>query len=134
LGDKPTIQYLNTDLALVATVPFDSLAAELKSRGVYPLYDISHCDDGQFHATLETEESYTEPDANIAAMLTAIEALPSTMRHLWDACTKREFNIGYDCGDEPWAFNQGLSNETLRRIAQCGCTLRITLYPNRPES
>ena len=43
----------------------------------------------------------------------------------------REFNIGYDCGEEPWAFNQGLSAETLRRVAAVKASLRWTLYPDR---
>jgi hypothetical protein len=62
-------------------------------------------------------------------MLDAIEAIDEPAKELWRACTKREFNIGYDCGDEPWAFNNGLSNRTLDRIARLGASLRITLYP-----
>lgn len=69
-------------------------------------------------------------------MLEAIEAVlgpegDARAAAMWWACTRREFNIGYDCGAEPWAFNQGLSNETLRRIAACGGSLRWTLYPDR---
>ena len=49
-------------------------------------------------------------------------------------CTTREFNLGYDCGAEPWAFNQGLSSELLGRIAAVGASLRLTIYPDREES
>ena len=131
MTDEPIIHYLNSDLDLVASVPLADLAAELESRGVFPLH-VEQFDDGLWHSTLERDDcDHTEPDANIAEILTAIEALPPAAMETWNACTKREFNVGYDCGDEPWAFNQGLSNETLRRMAECGATFRLTLYPYR---
>lgn len=133
LADEPVIRYLNTDLDLVGSVALDTLAAALEALGVFPL----HCersDDGLWYCTLETEKhDHTEPESNIAEMLSAIESLPDELMQTWGECSKREFNVGYDCGDEPWAFNQGLSNDTLRRLAQCGATFRVTLYPFRPD-
>ncbi|MEM7315379.1 MAG: hypothetical protein AAF497_19740 [Planctomycetota bacterium] len=75
-----------------------------------------------------------EPEPNILRLLDAVDALTDASRELWNSCTKREFNVGYDCGDEPWAFNQSLSNGVLRRMADCGSTFRITLYPRCAES
>ncbi len=46
---------------------------------------------------------------------------------------RREFNIGYDCGAEPWAFNQGLSAHLLGRMATAGASLRVTIYPDREQ-
>jgi len=129
--DEPIIRYLNTDLELVASVPLDDLAVSFELLGVFPLH-VTHGGDGLCDCWLETENDHDEPEANIAEMLSAIESLPAPAMKIWNDCTKREFNIGYDCGDEPWAFNQGLSNETLRRMAACGATLRVTLYPFRP--
>jgi hypothetical protein len=63
------------------------------------------------------------------ALLTAIEALDPKSRIQWDACVIREFNIGYDCGDEPRAFSHGLTASTLARVAALSISLRITLYP-----
>ena len=133
MTDKPIIRYLNSDLDLVATVPLADLAAELESRGDFPFH-VEQMDDGLWYSTFETAKyDHTEPDANVAEMLSAIEALPPAAMETWNACTKREFNVGYECGDEPWAFNQGLSNETLRRMAKCGATFRLTLYPFRAD-
>jgi hypothetical protein len=66
-------------------------------------------------------------------MLDAIEGLRRPARSIWARCTLREFNIGYDCGDEPWAYNDGLAHETLSRIARAGASMRITLYPPTPR-
>lgn len=126
--NKRPIRYLNTDLDLVASNDLDVLVAALDALGVSALH-VTHGEDGLWRSTLETAEQHEEPEATIQAMLTAIETLDQTAHALWGTCTQREFNIGFDCGDGPWAFNQGLSNATLLRLAQSGATLRVTLYP-----
>ena len=142
------IQYLNTDLDLIAPCDFAPLTEALAAHGVRPLYQPDQGADGQWYSKLEIDVDIDpeEPDVTIGVMLDAIEALlgqgatsrpssnaPSSAATLWAQCTLREFNLGYDCGSEPWAFNQGLANDTLRRIAACGSTLRITLYPPTEE-
>ena len=122
------ICYLNTDLDLTAPRDLTPLAAALKIHGVRALH-VTAGDDGLWYAIFETDEQFQEPEPNIAAMLTAIESLSESALDDWRSCTCREFNIGYDCGSEPWAFNQGLSADTLRRTAAAATSLRITLYP-----
>ena len=127
-----TITYLNTDLVLVSSADLTSLAAVFESRGVPPLY-VTQGGDGLWHVTFETEDQYTEPEPNIEMMVGVIEALDERDRSVWLSCIKREFNIGYDCGAEPWAFSQGLSCFLLGRMAALGASLRFTLYPDREE-
>lgn len=123
-----SIRYLNTDLDLVAGRDLVPLANALEARGVSSLF-VTPGDDGRSYATFETDNQYETPESNISAMLAAIESLDENVRALWSECSLREFNIGYDCGYEPWAFNNGLTNATLLRIANAGASLRITLYP-----
>jgi len=125
-----TICYLNTDLDLVSEVDLTGLAAAFKRKGVYALH-VTHAPDGLWHARFETDEQYTEPEGNIAKLVTAVESLGKANRAAWQSCSKRDFNIGYDCGDQPWEFNQGLSAKLLGRLAAIGGSLRITLYPDR---
>lgn len=125
------IRYLNTDLDLVASVDLALLAATFESKGVFPLH-VTRGENGLWSATFETEEEYEDPESNITAMLSVIEQLDEPERSVWQSLTVCEFNIGYDCGTKPWAFNQGLSNDLLRRIAEVKASLRVTLYP--PES
>jgi hypothetical protein len=133
--DAPKIKYLNTDLDLVAAFDLTPLASALEARGVFPLH-VTIGGGEAWYSTLEVETmgpKLESPEVTIRSMLDAIEALDGEMREHWTQCSKREFNIGYDCGDEPWAYNDGLSHETLKRIAQAGASLRITLYPYRPS-
>jgi len=127
------IHYANTDLDLVAPRDLTPLTDALNALSIYTL-NLGQGNDGRWYSTLEVNsgELETDPERTIRAMLDAIEALDGEAKQLWAECSKREFNIGYDCGDEPWAFNQGLSNATLQRMAAMGATLRITIYPERP--
>ena len=125
-----TICYLNTDLDLTSAGDLTALAAGFESGGVPPLH-VTRRADALWYATFETSVQFTEPAPNIAAMLAIVESLPGPLRAMWDGCTQREFNIGYDCGNEPWAFNQGLPADLLGRMAAAGTSLRVTLYPDR---
>ena len=125
------IEYLNTDLELVAAQDLAALVTSFEQHGLFKLHADRH-EDGLWYANFETEESFEEPEPNIKYMLSTIESLPDSLASAWLACSVREFNIGYECGDEPWAFNQVISALTLQRIASVGAALRFTLYP--PEA
>ncbi len=124
------ITYLNADLDLMSAEDLTPLTAAFKARGARALF-VTRGGDGQWYATFETDERHEEPEPNIAAMLAVVETLAPPLRALWAGCSRREFNIGYDCGLEPWAFNHGLSAELLGRMAAAGAALRVTLYPDR---
>jgi hypothetical protein len=131
------ITYCNTDLDLKSVTDLTTLAAEFGSRGLVVLC-FTLGEDGYWYSTVEANEPWAEsekrePERSIREMLTVIESLAEPLQATWSSCTLCEFNIGYDCGAEPWAFNQELSNEILRRIVTAGASLRITLYPDRPE-
>lgn len=128
-----TICYLNTDLDLTSADDLTALANAFEASGVPPLH-VTRGDDGLWYATFETEAQHAEPEANIAAMLAVVESCAEPLRSVWYGCIRREFNIGYDCGAEPWAFNQALSAELLGRIAAAGASLRVTLYPDREQA
>lgn len=123
-----TIRYLNTDLDLAAPIDLAPLTAAFEARGMCAL-QMNRGDDGFWRASFEAEKQRDEPEATISDILAVVEALPGPIMDSWRACTHREFNIGYDCGAEPWAFNNGLSPQLLRRLAGVDAGLRITLYP-----
>lgn len=128
-----TIHYLNTDLDLVSQDDLTELGQAFERAGASPLFILQG--EGQlWRATLETDRQHQEPESNISQMLDIIESLPDSLHTLWANCTVKEFNLGYDCGVESWAFNQGLSAELLRRLVHAGASVRITLSPHRKET
>lgn len=128
--EATTFRYLNTDLDLTSPNNLTELAKALEASGVSPLH-VTHAKDNHWCAAFETDESYHEPESNITAILDAVDLLDERRSYAWQSCVRREFNIGYDCGAEPWAFNFGLSCDLLRRMIGSGASLRVTLYPPR---
>src|SRR5262249_43146922 len=111
-GPPSQIVYLNTDLDLVSEPDLTPLWMAMDARGVRALLAgwqqgddrrvLPH-DRGCWHLTLEHAQDLGEPERAISAMLDVIESLPGEAHDLWTHCTLREFDIGYDCGAEPWA-------------------------------
>lgn len=124
------ICYLNTDLDLVSREDLLELAHAFEVAGAPPLF-VTQGEDGLWHVTIETDEQHAEPEPNIAELLAIVESLTEPLRGAWWRCIRREFNIGYECGAEPWAFHQGLSAELLERLAPARASLKFTLYPRR---
>jgi hypothetical protein len=128
-----TIHYLNTDLELASDEDLSALTAAFEAKGMWTLFVAAPGADGLWYATFEIDHLNEEPEPTIAAMLDVIESQTEPLQLVWSRCKVRDFNLGYDCGSEPWAFNQGLSNALLTRIVAAGASLRWTLYPSRPE-
>ena len=121
------IQYLNTDLDLVSAVDFTDLAAQLRARGLFALH-VAVVGGSEWHGHFEIMGDADDPEHTIGAMLDAIEALDEASAAVWRQCQVREFNIGYSSGREPHSVTQHLSNALLRRIANSGATVGITIY------
>jgi hypothetical protein len=126
------ICYLNTDLNLISAEDLTPLAVAFRAQGVSDVY-LTPGEDGFWYTTFQVDDQHDEPEPAISAMLAVVESLGESLRAVWSGCTRREFNLGYDCGSKPWAFNQGLSSQLLGRIAAAEASLRITLYPSARE-
>jgi len=125
-----TIQYLNTDLDLVSAVDLQPIGDAFQAAGACVLH-VTRGDDGLYYAIVEADAFSREPEVSISALLSIIESFSPPLKSLWATCSKREFNIGYDCGDQPWGFTQVLSSSLVSRIAATGAAIGITLYPDR---
>ena len=124
------IRYRNTDLDLASRDDLTPLAQAFEVGGAAPLH-VTQGDDGLWYATFERDDHQDEPESDVVGMLAVVESLPEPLRALWERCEQRVFDVGYDCGDEPWGFNQTLSPALLGRMAAAGASLRITIYPDR---
>jgi hypothetical protein len=135
--------YRTTDLELDSAADLTALAAALEARGL----DVGHralwIDDTEWFRIAEPqwfwrfqaggEGPYNDPEAEIAALLAAVEALDPPARAAWDGCSQRVFDLAYDCGTRPFSVRHDLSAGTLGRLAAAGGLLRITLYALDPS-
>lgn len=128
-----TICYLNTDLYLISANDLTPIAEIFKAHGILSL-QLARAEDGLWYANIEWDDEHGPPESAIADMITVVESFDDLQRRIWLGCTRCEFDIGYDCGEKPWAFNQGLSTELLGRMAAVRASLRITLYPDNDRA
>ncbi|MFO1023351.1 MAG: hypothetical protein U0903_22065 [Planctomycetales bacterium] len=121
------IHYCNTDLCLESAHDLTALASWCEQKGLIVLRVDQ--EQGHWTAWFEADVDADEPAGHITALLEAIEAFPEVHRETWDGCKTREFDMGFDCGDRPWAFHQEISAGLVNRIASMNASLRVTLYP-----
>lgn len=131
MNEQPT-QYLNTDFDLESDSSLQRLAGELRKT-----CDVLHCTengDGSWQMTIEARHDECgvdrNPNLDIAAMLEAIADVSEGARTEYNSCSRRDFNIGYECWDS-WAFNSGISHQVLQMVVRSGCSISWTLYPMR---
>lgn len=126
-------RYLNIDLDLVSALPLDALVEALEKA---QLHRVNGWKDnaGREHQGWEVN-GYIDssgPAPTIETLLVAIETLPESALAAWNTCEVRAFDIGYNCGEEPWGFHQEVPAELLARMAALDISLRLTLYPEHP--
>lgn len=129
--ERKLITYLNTDLDIEVSSGLPMLSAALLACG--KLYEVASFegDGAPSRASFECSGHARTPEAAIAEMLGVIEQLDGAAGAVWQACSLKEFNIGYACGEEPSAFSQRLSPALLQRIAAVAASVSVTIYPSK---
>jgi hypothetical protein len=84
---------------------------------------------GYFLATFEAKHVFGDPDALIGFFCGLVEALPGERQREWKQALLKIFNIGYDGGYAPPAYQSDLRPDTIAAVARIGASLRITIYP-----
>ena len=68
------------------------------------------------------------PDRLIRRMVTLLNKMPGSARHLWDRAQFKQFNIGIQAALKPHAFDIQIGHETLREVVGLGARLVVTVY------
>src|SRR5450631_1208639 len=119
-------QFRNVDLEVSSASDLGWLVEEL-GEDVTKLY----CGPAQGHflATFEANHVFGDPNALIGFFCGLIEALPGDRQRDWREAFLKIFNVGYDAGYEPRAYQSDLRPDTVEAIARIGASVRITIYP-----
>lgn len=122
--------FLNTDLDVVTRRDPAPLIAMMKQLGVTALNEPLKRDedDGAWFVNFEIVARSETVESTVVALIGAVEKLTGEAREIWYVATTRELHLGFEGGDEPQAFTETLSSETLARAAHVGMSLRFTLY------
>ena len=128
-------QYLNTDLELQSESDLSELVSALEGLGLHHLH-LGPREGTPWHATLEVDsfESGNQLEPTLLKLLDSIESLPKHCVAAWKGCTLREFDIGFECQEEPFNSEFAIGDEILRRAVDLGISIRITIYRCRDDA
>ena len=120
------IAFLNIDLDIESDEDLSPLVSEMSAtvsvmRNEW--IDSSYC--ASFETGAAGENGITKEYVSL------IEGLTAEGQRLWQGCSKREFDIGYESGETPNDFHSILSAESIFSLAKLGSSVAITIYPIR---
>lgn len=67
-------------------------------------------------------------DATIRAFCALIRSLPKTERELWNGARTREFSVGVQAGQQPFACDFRIEERTVKTVAELGAVIVLTVY------
>jgi hypothetical protein len=123
------IQFLNIDLDIESSEDLSTLVAEMSERT-----SVMRNESGGsvYFASFETG-AHGENEI-IEEYSAIIEGLSPKNRTLWEGCSKREFDFGYDSGDKPNNFHSSVSVNSIALLARLGGSVVVTIYPAYEEN
>ena len=124
------VHYLNTDLEIESK---DDLSRILEEFGE----DVSVLHQGEIRgyqqASFEIAGSASGADEVINYFCSLVESLPTEVREIWDGCCSRILDVGYESGTTSPNYRSEIRASTIRRVAEIGASIVITIYPFREE-
>ena len=121
----PDTHFRNVDLDIYARSDLRSLVDSL-GRKVITL-----CvgrEGRKYSAHLELAGLPGSADSTIRAFCTLIRSLPKTERELWNSAERREFSVGVQAGQQPFACDFRIEAQTVRTVAELGAVIVLTVY------
>lgn len=118
--------FINIDLDLVGPVDHAPLVAALG-----PVHAIHTTNEAPFFYIIELDGAAQDFDATMSGLLDSVENLDEAGRSRWNQCSVRRFNIGLRSRVEPRRHIYSMSVATLRRLAELGAEVVVTLYSPR---
>jgi hypothetical protein len=131
---REAASFLNVDLELNSPVSLAKLAKHFKGSA-YVLF----CGrtEGSYHLCAEAlirGHLSNNPRTCTTHLLDLLENLPAPLAALFERCSSREFDYGFDGGLESKPFSVTLAPTSLARMAALGIRMRVTVYPSLEEN
>jgi len=118
--------HINTDLELESLEDLTPIVAAFGTDVVVLFHGEAM---GHRRASFEVSGLVADPDALLNHFCMIAEALSAPERAVWDRCSKKVFDIGYQCATGTTAFQSQLRARTVQRVAALGASVVITMYP-----
>jgi len=121
-----TTHYLNTDLEIESA---DDLTPIVEEFGE----DVICLHNGPWgahqRAAFEVAALSMDVSSCIRHFCALVQGLGPESRNLWDNCTRRTFNIGFEAGHDRENCEQSIDHDALEQAVAIRARLAITVYP-----
>jgi hypothetical protein len=119
--------FLNVDLDIQSKQPLDRLVTAFGER-VRVLHVGKVARHFEAHIELARSGYQRNPNPLIRRFVELIATLPPSARQLWTSATLRQFNLGFQAGSKPPAYEVVLDPLTLESVWGMGAEVVITIY------
>ena len=123
--------YLNTDLEIESREDLSPIVGYF-GKDVMVLFHGEAM--GFRRAVFEIAGLAADADTVINHFCMLAESLPERERAIWNHCSRKICDIGYEGGTHPRAFRSEIRPETVERIAKLGVAIFVTIYSPSPGS
>lgn len=129
---NPDSQFLNVDLDVYSRSDLRLLVNGFGKR-VIALYVGRERRKYSAHLELAGFQR-SSADSTMRAFCNLIRALPKTERELWNGAKTREFSVGVQAGQQPFACDFRIEAQTVKAVAELGGVIVLTVYgPERAK-
>jgi hypothetical protein len=118
------IEFLNIDLDIESKVDISPIVDEFGDR--VSVHRNEHYE-GQYCVSFEN--GYMKENEIIEEYVSLVDGLSPRSKKIWDSCSKREFDFGYNSGETPNNFHSKISANSINSLAKVGGSVVITIYP-----
>jgi hypothetical protein len=90
--------------------------------------------EGAFLLALEASIDGLSPEELVEYFLRLIDTMPTEQRAIWDRCSSRIFDFGFQAGCNASPSELKIEPAVLRILAERGVTVEVTIYAYRCDA
>jgi len=125
---KQQICFLNVDLDIESKHDISAIIKDFGDK-VFILNDEPYSE-GSHNLSVELYGRCgdQEPEGLILDYVELIKNFSDDAKDAWNKAHKKSFDIGYECGFQPYSINNQLSASTINAVASVNASVIFTLY------
>lgn len=125
--------FLNVDLDIESKYDISPIVKDFGDK-VFILNDEPYYE-GSHNLSVELTDSLCQqdPEGLILDYIELIKNFSDDAKDAWNRAHKKSFDLGYECGFQPYSINNELSNSTINAVASVGASVIFTLYSVQKE-
>lgn len=125
--------FLNVDLDIESKYDISAIIRDFGDK-VFILNDEPYSE-GSYNLSVELNDSWCQqdPEGLILGYIELIKNFSDDAKDAWNRAHKKSFDLGYECGFQPYSINNELSNSTINAVASVGASVIFTLYSVQKE-